>query len=235
MIRASLAFSHPGGAGPLRAGDKHELGRSWPRPRITGLLKAVSRALLALDAFVDSSMFRARRGLLDAWAAIDGCVRPPARIGARARRRRARLRGPDARPGRPRRRADAARCRPSRRRPDDDWLKRTDLAVTFQDRYGVEVGQRGIKHDDAIPFDELPDYFIKAVLATEDRRFFSHFGIDVVGTLARADRQRQGRGRRAGRLLDHPAARQEPLPDQRALDLSARSRRPISRCGSNII
>ena len=66
---------------------------------------------------------------------------------------------------------------------DEDWLKRQDLAVTFLDRYGVEVGRRGIKHDDAIPFDELPDHFIKAVLATEDRRFFSHFGIDVVGTL----------------------------------------------------
>jgi penicillin-binding protein 1A len=66
---------------------------------------------------------------------------------------------------------------------DEDWLKREDLAVTFLDRYGVEVGRRGIKHDDAIPFDELPDHFIKAVLATEDRRFFDHFGIDVVGTL----------------------------------------------------
>ena len=55
--------------------------------------------------------------------------------------------------------------------------------MTFLDRYGVEVGRRGIKHDDAIPFDELPDHFIKAVLATEDRRFFSHFGIDVIGTL----------------------------------------------------
>ena len=66
---------------------------------------------------------------------------------------------------------------------DNDWLKRGDLAVTFQDRYGVEVGKRGIKQDDAVPLNELPDYFINAVLATEDRRFFGHFGIDVVGTL----------------------------------------------------
>ena len=62
---------------------------------------------------------------------------------------------------------------------DEDWLKRQDLAVTFLDRYGVEVGRRGIKHDDAIPFEELPDHFIKAVLATEDRGFFSHFGIEA--------------------------------------------------------
>lgn len=65
---------------------------------------------------------------------------------------------------------------------DDDWLKKTDLAVTFVDRYGAEAGQRGIKHDDAVVLEQYPDYLIKAVLATEDRRFYEHFGIDVVGT-----------------------------------------------------
>jgi penicillin-binding protein 1A len=66
---------------------------------------------------------------------------------------------------------------------EGDWLKQTDLAVTFLDRYGAEVGQRGIKHDDAVPLEEYPDYLVKAVLATEDRRFYEHFGIDVIGTL----------------------------------------------------
>lgn len=66
---------------------------------------------------------------------------------------------------------------------EGDWLKQTDLAVTFLDRYGNEVGQRGIKHDDAVPLEEYPDYLIKAVLATEDRRFYEHFGIDVIGTM----------------------------------------------------
>ncbi len=66
---------------------------------------------------------------------------------------------------------------------EGDWLKQSDLAVTFLDRYGNEVGQRGIKHDDAVSLDQYPDYLIKAVLATEDRRFYEHFGIDVVGTL----------------------------------------------------
>ncbi|TIT63734.1 MAG: penicillin-binding protein, partial [Mesorhizobium sp.] len=33
--------------------------------------------------------------------------------------------------------------------------------------------------------DEMPDHVIKAVLATEDRRFFDHYGIDVLG-LSRA-------------------------------------------------
>ncbi len=66
---------------------------------------------------------------------------------------------------------------------DKDWLKKTDLSVTVVDRYGAEVGRRGIRHDDAVPLEQYPDYLIKAVLATEDRRFYEHFGIDVIGTL----------------------------------------------------
>ena len=67
----------------------------------------------------------------------------------------------------------------------EDWMKKTDIAVTFQDRYGAEVGRRGILHDDAVPIDQYPDYVIQAVLATEDRRFFDHWGVDPIG-LARA-------------------------------------------------
>ncbi|MEA3028479.1 MAG: penicillin-binding protein, partial [Alphaproteobacteria bacterium] len=66
---------------------------------------------------------------------------------------------------------------------DDDWLKKSELAVTFLDRYGTEIGSRGIRHNDSIPLAEFPDHLIKAVLATEDRRFYDHFGIDVPGTL----------------------------------------------------
>jgi penicillin-binding protein 1A len=72
-----------------------------------------------------------------------------------------------------------------RRTEAGDWLKKTDLAVTFQDRYGREVGRRGILHDDAVTLDQYPDYVVQAVLATEDRRFFEHWGVDPIG-LARA-------------------------------------------------
>jgi penicillin-binding protein 1A len=65
---------------------------------------------------------------------------------------------------------------------DENWLKKQDLAVTFLDRYGTEIGKRGIKHDDSLSIDDLPEHFIKAVLATEDRRFYEHYGIDVIGT-----------------------------------------------------
>ncbi len=66
---------------------------------------------------------------------------------------------------------------------DEDWLKKSELAVTFLDRYGNRIGERGIKHNDSVPLEEFPDHLIKSVLATEDRRFYEHFGIDVAGTL----------------------------------------------------
>src|ERR1700751_907895 len=68
-----------------------------------------------------------------------------------------------------------------RQTSDDDWLKKSDLAVTFLDRYSNEVGSRGIKHTESVPLEDFPDHLIKAVLATEDRRFYEHFGIDIQG------------------------------------------------------
>ncbi|SFZ86638.1 penicillin-binding protein 1A [Devosia enhydra] len=61
--------------------------------------------------------------------------------------------------------------------------KAEDIAVTFLDRYGNEIGRRGIRTDDSVPLSQMPDVLIKATLATEDRRFYDHFGIDVIGTM----------------------------------------------------
>lgn len=57
-----------------------------------------------------------------------------------------------------------------------------EYSVTFLDRFGNEIGKRGLLRDDSVPLEEIPDVMIKATLATEDRRFFEHFGIDVLGT-----------------------------------------------------
>lgn len=65
----------------------------------------------------------------------------------------------------------------------DVWNRGRDFAVTFTDRNGEIIGRRGIRQDDAIPLSEFPPHMIKAVLATEDARFFSHFGVDMIGTL----------------------------------------------------
>jgi penicillin-binding protein 1A len=80
----------------------------------------------------------------------------------------------------------------------DWWNRGREYAVTFTDSNGEIIGQRGIRQDDAIPLDEIPPNLIKAVLATEDARFFEHFGVDVFGTMraivrnARADGVKQG-------------------------------------------
>jgi len=66
---------------------------------------------------------------------------------------------------------------------DEARIATGKYAVKFLDRNGSEIGQRGILHNDAIPLEEIPDTLIKATLATEDRRFYEHFGIDVIGTL----------------------------------------------------
>ena len=147
----------------------------------TRLGKRVSRAMLAVDAWFDSSMFESGRQAGDfyaraqawsdrvtvrgwRWAAVDlaceglnlGIV---GLVGL------------------------LALAYPIYGNISDDWLKKTDLAVTFLDHNGTEVGRRGILHDDSVSLAEMPPYLPEAVLATEDRRFYSHFGIDVIGTL----------------------------------------------------
>jgi len=65
----------------------------------------------------------------------------------------------------------------------DIWNQRREYAVTFTDINGEIIGRRGIRQDDAIPLEEIPQSVIKAALATEDARFYQHFGVDVQGTV----------------------------------------------------
>jgi penicillin-binding protein 1A len=65
----------------------------------------------------------------------------------------------------------------------DVWNRGREYAVTLTDVEGNLLGRRGIRQDDAIPLDQIPPHLIQAVLATEDARFFDHFGVDVIGTM----------------------------------------------------
>ncbi|PTM98631.1 penicillin-binding protein 1A [Mycoplana dimorpha] len=100
-----------------------------------------------------------------------------------------------------------------------DWRNKGDFAVTFLDRYGNEIGHRGIIHEDSVPIDELPDHLIKAVLATEDRRFFDHFGIDFLG-LARAmtENARAGGVVQGGSTLSQQLAKNLFLNNERTIE-----------------
>ena len=102
---------------------------------------------------------------------------------------------------------------------DEDWLKKSELAVTFLDRYGNEAGSRGIKHNDSIPLDEFPDHLIKATLATEDRRFYEHFGIDPSGTFrALATNARAGGVVQGGSSITQQLAKNLFLSNERTIE-----------------
>ncbi|WP_455482293.1 transglycosylase domain-containing protein [Bartonella sp. B35(2025)] len=62
-----------------------------------------------------------------------------------------------------------------------DWYSSKNFSVLFLDRYGNPIGHRGALPAMSVPVEEMPDYLIQAVLATEDRRFFNHWGIDLHG------------------------------------------------------
>jgi penicillin-binding protein 1A len=50
---------------------------------------------------------------------------------------------------------------------------------------GSVLAERGAFFGDAVRIDELPPYVPQAIIAIEDRRFYSHFGVDPIG-IARA-------------------------------------------------
>src|SRR5213594_57887 len=102
---------------------------------------------------------------------------------------------------------------------DDDWLKKSDLAVQFLDRYGNPIGSRGIKHNDSIPLEDFPDNLIKATLATEDRRFYEHFGIDIAGTARALMTNAQAGGvRQGGSSITQQLAKNLFLSNERTIE-----------------
>ncbi|MDH4441344.1 MAG: PBP1A family penicillin-binding protein [Rhizobium sp.] len=100
-----------------------------------------------------------------------------------------------------------------------DWRNHDNFAVTFLDRYGNTIGHRGIIHENSVPVDELPDHLVKAVLATEDRRFFEHFGIDFFG-LARAmtENAKAGSVVQGGSTLTQQLAKNLFLTNERSIE-----------------
>ena len=78
---------------------------------------------------------------------------------------------------------------------------------------GRVLATRGEMGGAAVPLRELPPFLPKAFLAIEDRRFYSHYGIDPFGVARAVVANVLHRGVVAGRLDHHAAARQEPVPD----------------------
>jgi len=100
-----------------------------------------------------------------------------------------------------------------------DWRSQSDYSVTFLDRYGNEIGKRGVLQEVQFGLDQLPDHLIQAVLATEDRRFFEHFGIDVIGTFrAMVENARAGGVVQGGSSITQQLAKNLFLSNERTLE-----------------
>jgi penicillin-binding protein 1A len=65
------------------------------------------------------------------------------------------------------------------------WRQDKTHAVTLLDANGRVLARRGIDSGLPVALQDLPPHVAHAVLASEDRRFYSHFGLDV-WSLARA-------------------------------------------------
>ena len=63
----------------------------------------------------------------------------------------------------------------------EGWQLYQKYSVTFYDKNNNLIGHRGIRHDSNVPLEELPENMLLAALATEDRNFYSHVGVDPMG------------------------------------------------------
>ena len=67
-------------------------------------------------------------------------------------------------------------------------------SVTLLAADGSLIASYGDLYGDSVRLADLPPYLPAAVIATEDRRFYSHFGVDLIGLARAALRQRQRGG-----------------------------------------
>ena len=67
--------------------------------------------------------------------------------------------------------------------PSVETLKQPNrpLSVQFVDRQGRDILVRGAHQARNVKSEQLPQHLVEAVLATEDRRFFYHTGVDPIG------------------------------------------------------
>lgn len=67
--------------------------------------------------------------------------------------------------------------------PDVDQLMISSRkpGVTIQAKDGTVIGTYGDLFEEMVKLSDLPPYVPQALMAVEDRRFYSHFGVDVIG------------------------------------------------------
>ncbi|MFC3217942.1 transglycosylase domain-containing protein [Tianweitania populi] len=177
----------------------------------------LSAAMLATDAWLDSSLYEARFQFGRAWENITIFSR---RFRVRGwRRGLVELASEGFTMGAVGTVILLALAMPAFQETNTDWRNQGDFAVTFLDRYGNEIGQRGIIQRDSVPIDEMPDHVIQALLATEDRRFFTHWGIDFLGLgRAMSENMRANGVVQGGSTLTQQLAKNLFLTNERTFD-----------------
>ncbi len=172
--------------------------------------------LLALDGWIDSTLFDAGRGLGDIWDGFAAFMRRFRAEGAW--RGVSELASEGFSLGVAGALLMLALAVPAFDEIGKDWRTQSDFSVTFLDRYGNVIGKRGVLQDDTVPLEELPDHLVQAVLATEDRRFFTHFGIDFMGTArALVENARAGGVVQGGSSITQQLAKNLFLSNERTL------------------
>ncbi|MEM9169416.1 MAG: PBP1A family penicillin-binding protein [Pseudomonadota bacterium] len=105
----------------------------------------------------------------------------------------------------------------------DLWGVNRLAAVVVKDAKGDTVATRGARYGEAVEVDQLPDYLVKAFLATEDRRFYNHWGVDVKGTMRAAWRNyRSGEVVEGGSTITQQLARNLFLSREQTYDRKIR-------------
>ncbi|MEC9166055.1 MAG: biosynthetic peptidoglycan transglycosylase, partial [Pseudomonadota bacterium] len=98
-------------------------------------------------------------------------------------------------------------------------LQERSRSVRLLDRSGQVFATFGAYHGAPLAVDALPPHLAAALVATEDRRFYDHFGIDVIG-VARAAmvNLEAGRIRQGGSTLTQQLAKNVFLTPARTLE-----------------
>ena len=89
------------------------------------------------------------------------------------------------------------------------WSMNRPAGVTFLDRNGAVIGQRGPRHGAPIALTQMPPYLPEAFMAAEDRGFYRHWGVDLGGMAraARNDLSGRHRGLQGGSTITQQIAR----------------------------
>ncbi len=90
-----------------------------------------------------------------------------------------------------------------------------NIAIMASD--GTLLANRGETGGSAVPIKELPAYVPRAFVAIEDRRFYSHFGIDPIGILRAAFRNMTSSKVEGGSTLTQQLAKNIFLTQERTL------------------